>query len=69
MTTPEVKEDFSVCTCTGRLHGGQKAREPHTITRVDMHPQASALGSILEKVVPTYWRGSKDQSGVKKETK
>ena len=30
MTTPEVKENFPVCTCTGRL-GGQNGRGHHPV--------------------------------------
>ena len=44
----EVKEDFPVCTCAGRLLGGWKGRGTHPIS-VDMHPEASAVGSTLEK--------------------
>ena len=67
MPTPEVKEDFPVCTCTGRLLEGQKGRGPHPIINVDMYPQASAVGPILQKVVHASWGESKDQSDVKKE--
>ena len=51
MTTPETKENFPVCTCGGRLLGGQKGRGHYRspITSVDMHPQASEVGSILAK--------------------
>lgn len=45
--TPEVKEDFPVCTGAGRLLGGQRGRGPHPIISVDVHPQASAVGSIV----------------------
>ena len=34
--TPKV----SVCTCAGRLLGGQKGRESNPILSVNMHPQA-----------------------------
>ena len=47
--TPEVKEDFPVCTGAGRLLGGQRGRGPHPIISVDVHPQASTVGSILAK--------------------
>ena len=49
MPTPEVKKDFPVHTCAGRLLGGQKGRGLHPITNKDTHPQASVVGSILEK--------------------
>jgi len=51
MTTPEIWENFPVCTCGGRLLGGQKGRgpSPSPIINVDMHPQASEVGSILAK--------------------
>ena len=69
MTTPEVKENFPVCTCAGRLLGGQKGRGCHPIVCVDMHPQASGVGSSLAKSCARMWGGSWDQSGVKKETR
>ena len=50
MPTPEVKKDFPVHTCAGRLLGGQKARGLHPIISKDMHPQASVVGSILKKL-------------------
>ena len=31
MTTPEVKENFPVCTCAGRLLEGQKGRGRHPV--------------------------------------
>ena len=43
--TPKVKEDFPVCTCAGRLLGGQKGRESNPILSVNMHPQASMGGN------------------------
>ena len=30
VSTPEVKEDFSVCMCSGRLLGGQKGVPPQS---------------------------------------
>ena len=47
MPTPEVKENFPVCTCAGRLLGGQKGRGRHPIICVDMHPQASVLTNVV----------------------
>ena len=47
MTTPEVKENFPVWTCAGRLLGGQKGRGHHPIISVDIYPQVSAVESIL----------------------
>ena len=49
--TPEVKEDFPVCAWARSLLEGQKRKglPPHPIISVDMHPQASGVGSILEK--------------------
>ena len=38
VTTPEVKGDFLVCTCAGRLLGDEKWRGLHPIISVDMHP-------------------------------
>ena len=49
MTTPEVKENFPVCTYTGRLPEGQKVTGHHPIISVDIPPQASVLKSILAK--------------------
>ena len=49
MTSPEVKENFPVCICAGRLLGGPKERGHHPIISVDISPQASAVGSILAK--------------------
>ena len=46
---PEVREDFPICTQEERPLGGQKGSGPHPIRSVDMHPQASAVGSILAK--------------------
>ena len=43
--TPKVKEDLPVCTCAGRLLGGQKGRESNPILSVNMHPQASMAGN------------------------
>ena len=34
MATPEVKENFPICTCTGRLLGYQKWRGHHPIIGV-----------------------------------
>ena len=51
MPTPEVKEDFPVCIRAGRLPRGQKGRV-HPKIRVDMHTQASVVGSILAKRCP-----------------
>ena len=50
MPTPEVKEHFPVCTCTGRLLGGQKRSGPHPIRSMDIHTQDSAVRSTLEKL-------------------
>ena len=50
MTTPEVKENFPVCTCAERFLGGQKGRGCHPIISVDIQPQASAMESILAKI-------------------
>ena len=69
LRSPVVKEDLSVCTCAGRLLEGQKGRGPHPIISMNMHPQASVVGSILEKVAHASWGGFKDQSGVKKEAR
>ena len=49
MTTPEVKENFFVCTCTERLLEGQNGRGRHPIISVDISPQASVVESILAK--------------------
>ena len=49
MPTLEVKENFPVCICIGSLLEGQKGRGTHPIISVDMHPQASVVGSILAK--------------------
>ena len=49
MLSPEVQEDFPVCTGAGRLRGDQKGRRAHLIIRMDMDPEASVVGSILEK--------------------
>ena len=49
MTTPVVKENFPVYTCTRRLLGGKKGKGHHPIIFVDIPPQASAVGSILAK--------------------
>ena len=38
VASPEVKEDFPVCTCTGRLLESQQQRGPHPIISVDTHP-------------------------------
>ena len=47
--TPEIKEDFTVCTCAESLLGGQKGKEPIPIINVNMHPQAFTGGSIITK--------------------
>ena len=52
MTTPEVKENYPVCTWAGRLRGGQKGRRRHPIISVDIHPQASG-GIHLSKKLRT----------------
>ena len=39
MPTPEVKEDFRVSTCAGRLLGSQEGRGCHLKISVDTHPQ------------------------------
>jgi len=49
VTTPEVKENFCVCTCEGRLLGDQKGRGHHPIKSACMNPPASAMGSALAK--------------------
>ena len=73
MTTPEVKKNFPVYTCAGRLLGGQTGRGRHPIISVDIPPQASVVGSILAKSCAKScaksWGGSQGQSGVKKETR
>ena len=57
MPTPQVKEDFTVCTCAGRLLGGQRGRGPkrkgpQPIISVDLHPQASTAVFFLAKICP-----------------
>ena len=49
MPTPEVQEDFPVCTGAGKLLGGQKGRRPYPMIRMDMDQEASLVGSIVEK--------------------
>ena len=49
MTTPEIKEDFPVCTCAGRLLRGQKGRGHHPIASVDKPPTGFCGGIHLSK--------------------
>ena len=49
MPTSEIKEDFPVCTGTGRFLGCQEGKEPNPVTSVNMRPQAFTGGSILTK--------------------
>lgn len=66
--TPDIKEDFLVCMCTGWLLGGHKTRGPHPIS-VDIPSQVSAVAFILAKCC-TYILGKVvGQSGMKKETR
>ena len=37
--TPEVNEDFCVCTCSGKLLGSREGRGCHPKISVDTHPQ------------------------------
>jgi len=46
--TPEVKENFPVGTCAGRLLGGQKRRWNHPIV-CGHAPTGSEVGSISVK--------------------
>jgi len=55
MTTSEVKENFPVCTCAGRVLEGQKSRwlfwPPYysgPIISLHIHPHA--IGSLLAKI-------------------
>ena len=64
MPTPEVKEDFPVCTIAGRLLGGHKGRGSHPTISVDMHPQASTVQSILAKSCAHILGRVLDESGV-----
>ena len=42
MTPPEVKESFSVCTCRGRLLGGQKGKKDYSSGSVVKSTPANA---------------------------
>ena len=53
--------------CHPTILVGQKRRGCHHIISMDMHPQASAVGSVLAKSCTwAGWGGSQDQSGVRK---
>ena len=54
MTTPEVKENFPVCTCAGCLLGGQKGRGRHPIISVDIPPTGLWGGIHLSKKLRTH---------------
>ena len=62
MPTPEVKEDFPVCTGAGRLLGGQRGRGSHPIISVDMHPLWGPQGfhcgvNLSKKLCPHLGQG------------
>lgn len=47
MPPPEVKEDFPVLHLHRGASWGSKREGHHPIISVDVHPQASAVGSIV----------------------
>ena len=62
-TTPEVKEDFSVCTCKeALLVAKREGAPPHNKCRYA--PIGFCGGIHLSK--NASWEGSMDQTGVKK---
>ena len=54
MTTPEIKEDFPVCTCAGRLLRGHKGRGHHPIIGAVKLPIGFHLESVLAKKICTH---------------
>ena len=58
------KTSLSACAQEGSL---RVKKGPHPRVSMDMHPQSSGVGSILEKFTHASWGESMDQSGVKKE--
>ena len=56
--TPQVKEDFTVCTCAGRLLGGQRGRAKKEgapdYNKCGSAPTSLHGGILLSKNLPTY---------------
>ena len=54
MSIPEVKVNFPVCTCAGRLLGGQKGRGHHPLISVDIPPTGLCSGIHLGKKLHSH---------------
>ena len=67
---PEVKEDFPVCMCAGRLLRGSEREGASPHNNCEQVPTGLCGRIHLINMLLAYLGGgSKDQSGVKKETR